>query len=386
MFYKSCLALVISAFLFLFSAVPSFAIENPLATANNKVGIHVFFPSEIQEAAKLVNSDGGDWGYVTVPYLANDHDLPKWQDFMYQCKKNHIIPIVRISTYNDPNNTAVWKKPDLTDVINSANFLDQLNWPTKNRYVIIYNEVNRGDEWGGNANPSEYAHILSFAVTAFKAKSPDYFIISSGMDNAAPSQGTTYMNDFDYMRQMNQAVPAIFNQVDGLASHSYPNPGFSQAPNDQTQMGVATFKYERDLAKQMTGKDLPVFITETGWTADKISNDTQVQYYKQTFDTIWNDPGVVAVTPFVLDARGGPFQQFSFKTATGDPTPVYNFVMNLSKTKGVPTIPVVAIKPKIKVLAAETKKSAMQQPTKENTKPGFSVSDVVKKMFGWLNV
>lgn len=354
MFRKSCLALVFSCLFLLFSAAPSFAIENPLTLPNNKIGIHVFFPSEIADASRLINSTGGDWGYVTVPFLSNDRDLRKWQDFMYQCKKYHVIPLVRLSTYNDPNNTAVWKKPDLNDVIDSATFLNKLDWPTKNRYIIVYNEVNRGDEWGGAANPAEYANILSFAVTVFKSKSPDYFIISSGMDNAAPSQGSKYMNEYDFMRQMHQAIPAIFNQVDGLASHSYPNPGFSQQPTINSMMGVASFMHERILAKELTGKELPVFITETGWTSDKVSNETKLQYYRQTFETIWNDPGIVAITPFILDARGGPFQQFSFLTSTGSATPQYTFFKSLAKVKGKPTIPV-------RVLAAEAKKETSTQ-------------------------
>ena len=46
---------------------PASAAENPLAVANNKIGIHVLDPSELPAAAKLVNNNGGDWGYVTIP-------------------------------------------------------------------------------------------------------------------------------------------------------------------------------------------------------------------------------------------------------------------------------------------------------------------------------
>jgi hypothetical protein len=352
MIRKSCLALVFSCLFLLLSTLPSYAIENPLGKPNNKIGIHVFSPTELPDAARLVNSSGGDWGYVTVPIQSSDRDLKKWQNFMILCKKHHIIPLVRLSTINDPNNTASWKKPELTDVIDAANFLHKLDWPTKNRYIIVYNEVNRADEWGGAANPAEYANILSFAVTVFKSKSTDYFIISSGMDNAAPSQGTKYMNQYDFMRQMHQAVPAIFNQVDGLASHSYPNPGFSQAPNATSTMGVGSFIHERALAKEMTGKELPIFITETGWTSSVVSDETKNRYFQETLNTIWNDPGIVAITPFILDARHGGFPQFSFLTSSGSATPQYNFFKNLVKMKGKPTLPV-------RVLAAEATKESL---------------------------
>lgn len=368
MFYKSCLAIILGISTLLLSVVPVFAVEDPLAKPNNKIGIHIFSPTEVSDASRLVNSNGGDWGYVTVPIQSSDRDLKKWQDFMYLCKKHHIIPIVRLSTVNDPNNTAVWKKPEINDIVEAANFLHKLDWPTKNRYIIVYNEVNRGDEWGGAANPAEYANILSFAVTVFKSKSPDYFIISSGMDNAAPAQAPKYMNQYDYMRQMHQAVPAIFHQVDGLASHSYPNPGFSQAPNASSTMGVGSFIHERALARELTGKDLPVFITETGWTSETITDETKIRYFQQTLDTIWNDPGIVAITPFVLDARHGGFPQFSFLSSTGSATPQYDYFKNLAKVKGEPTLPV-------KVLAAEAEKKI------DNPQPEIKKTEIRGSIF-----
>jgi len=371
MFKKSCsVFFLIFLFLLFVSVTQVHAIDNPLIRPNNKIGIHILFPSELYDAAKLVNANGGDWGYLTVPIHANDRDLEKWQVFMREAKKQHLIPILRLATDADQTNTTVWRRPKLADVIDFATFLDQLDWPIKNRYVIVFNEVNRGDEWGGAANPAEYADILSFAVTVFKSKNPDYFIISSGLDNAAPNQGATYMNEYIFMQKMHDAVPGIFNQVDGLASHSYPNPGFSQPPSLQSNTGVGSFKFERDLAKSLSGKDLPTFITETGWSADTVSEEKRIQYYQEAFATIWNDPSIVAITPFLFDARSGPFQKFSFLTETGLVTKQYEMLRDLPKIKGVPLMPV-------KVLAAETSKT---QPDKKVSKPetGFSFAKMVQ--------
>jgi hypothetical protein len=368
-------------FLLLFFVFPksAFAIDNPLSKPNNKIGMHIFFPSEIFDSAKLINSNGGDWGYVTIPIQSTDRDLKKWQNFMYACKKFHIIPILRLATGNDPVNTAVWKKPELTDVIDIANFLNQLSWPTQNRYVVIFNEVNRADEWGGTVSPSEYANILSFAVTVFKSKSPDFFVISSGLDNAAPNQNTQYMNQYEFMRQMNTAVPAIFNQIDGISSHSYPNPAFSQAPNVNSKMGVASFKHERDLARELTGKTLPVFITETGWSGELVSDELKTKYYQETFNTIWNDPGIVAVTPFIFEARNGPFEKFSFRTSSGSATKQYEDFEDMTKVKGEPALP-------LKVLAAETtKQEANQEPDAAKKETGFSLSNMMQDLLKLLS-
>lgn len=172
---KFLLAFVFILSFFLFLPRQSFAVEDPLKVPNNKFGIHILFPSELEDAAKLVNSNGGDWGYVTIPLQSGDRDLEKWQDFMDNALRLHVIPIIRLATEGDYFNTKVWRKPDETDVIDFANFLNSLDWPTKNRYIIVFNEVNRGDEWGGEVNPQEYANLLSYAVTVFKSKNQDFF-------------------------------------------------------------------------------------------------------------------------------------------------------------------------------------------------------------------
>lgn len=323
----------------LINSTPVAAAENPLAVANNKVGIHILDPSELPEAAKLVNSNGGEWGYVLIPIQTGDRDMVKWQNFMDQCKQLHLIPIIRLASEDDYFNTQVWRKPDYNDITDFANFLNSLDWPTKNHYIIVFNEVNRGDEWGGSANPSEYAQLLSFAVSVFKAKSPDFFMISAGLDNAAPDQGSRYINEYNYLKQMNDAVPGIFNQLDGISSHSYPNPGFSQPPDPNSATGVGSFIHERDLIKTLNNKDLPVFITETGWSSTSVSDTTEVRYYDQTFKTIWNDPGIVVVTPFLLQAGAGPFEQFTFIATNGSLTKQYSYVHDMLKIKGVPSFP-----------------------------------------------
>ena len=361
---KKILLLFSSLICFLFVPLSqAHAVENPLSRPNNKIGIHILFGSELAQAAQLINSNGGDWGYVTIPIQITDRDKIKWQQFMGNAKRMHVIPILRLSTEIDPANPKAWRIPTRPDIVTFTQFLHSLDWPTKNRYVIVFNEVNRGDEWGDKVNPQEYADILSFTTTVLKSKSPDYFIISAGLDNAAPNQPPMYMNQFDYMQQMNAAVPGIFNQIDGIASHSYSNPGFSQPPDAASSMGVASFKFERDLAKSLSGKDLPVFITEAGWDVNTIGTDTATTYYQQVFDSIWNDPSIVAVTPFLLNANGGPFQKFSFITADGKPTKQYAVINGLLKTKGLPLLP-----PTPRVLAAETKKVRATPPPAKKEK------------------
>lgn len=384
MFVKS-VVLSLCLFLFLLITPLAHAIENPLERPNNKMGIHILFDSELPQAAKFINSSGGDWGYAIIPIQAGDKDIVKWQQFMDSAKQQRVIPILRLATEGDYFNTSVWRKPKYEDVIDFANFLDSLNWPTKNRYVVVFNEVNRGDEWGGSANPAEYAELLSFAVTIFKSKNQDFFIINAGLDNAAPREGTKYMNQYDYIQAMNEAVPGIFNQIDGWSSHSYPNPGFSQAPNALSRMGVGSFAHEKQLVKTLSSKDLPVFITETGWTTDVVTDELIAKYYVQTWDTIWSDASIVAVTPFLLQANGGPFKQFTLIKDDGKYTKQYETLRALPKRQGFPSLN------KQKVLAA-TATSLVNVPaeTKDFSTPEvipvkkYPLSLTVQNAFKWL--
>ena len=64
--------------LFLF-ARPAAAISNPLAVPNNRYGIHIADPNDIPDVAPLVNSSGGDWGYVTLVIPKTDQNSEAWQ-------------------------------------------------------------------------------------------------------------------------------------------------------------------------------------------------------------------------------------------------------------------------------------------------------------------
>lgn len=315
---------------------PVRASYDPRTMPNNIFGIHILFPQEIFQAKDLVNSNSGDWGYVTIPIQSSDKDLDKWQTFMDDARDFHLIPILRLATNGDYFNTKMWEKPKEEDILDFANFLNSLDWPTKNRYVIIYNEVNRAEEWGGNTSPAQYAHLLDFAVDTFKSKNSDFFIISAGLDNAAPNSPPDFMNEYDFLSQMQDSKPGIFSKLDGIASHSYPNPGFSQPPYVNTPKSIYSFKYERDMVDSFAQKTLPVFITETGWSSSAIPQDRIAKYLTQAFGNAWTDKDLVAVTPFLLRADMGPFTQFSF-IENGEKNEEYKAIENIQKIKGAPS-------------------------------------------------
>jgi len=285
------------------------AIYDPLSVPNNKIGIHLLFPEELSQAAKIINRQGeAAWGYVTIPIQANDRNLQKWQTFLDECVKQKVIPIIRIATVPEGSN---WIKPNDYDLIDFANFLNDLIWPVQNRYLIFFNEVNHSNEYGGTLSPENYADILDNAINIFKTRSEDFFILPAGLDNAA----TDRRNSIDwktYLARMFQHKPDIFNRLDGWTSHAYANPDFTVRPDLSGSNKIDSFKYDLQYLRNFTQKKLPVFITETGWSNKYLSDHQIALYYQYAFSQAWSDPSIVAVTPFLLNAQDGPFQKFSF--------------------------------------------------------------------------
>lgn len=334
------LCLVLIFFSVLFFPVKALALYDPLSVPNNFHGIHILFPSELSEAASLVNSSSGEWGYVTIPIQIGDRDIEKWQNFMDDAKRLKIIPILRLSTEGDYFNTTVWRIPKDEDVLDFANFLNSLNWPTENRYIIVFNEMNRFDEWGGESpNPEQYADLLDYAIDAFKSKSTNFFIIMGGLDNASPNDGVKYLDNFAYIQRMIAYKKELFNKLDGFASHSYPNPGFVGQPTSTSREGILTYRYESDLINSVTSHKLPIFITETGWNSQALGETTVSSYYMTAYKDVWGKDAdkIVAVTPFLLNSQNGSFDTFSF-LKNGRKTKFFDSTKELTKVKGEPHV------------------------------------------------
>lgn len=306
------------------------AFYNPLSVPNNKLGVHILAPSEISRAAQLVNSSGGDWGYVTIPIQPTDRDLPKWQEFMHQASSLHLIPIIRITTIPQGG---TWDAGADTDLVDFANFLSELDWPVSNRYIILFNEVNQSAEWGGQVDPAKYTQIVKNARTIFKERSEDFFLLGPALDDALPDSKSS-MSAKHFMAAMYQADPDVWSYFDGFASHSYPNPGFVQSPKKGSYPGITSYEY---VFNQYHLAPKPVFITETGWDQTKLS-ESKLSSYWDTSWNIWNnDNRVVAVTPFLLNG-GTAFPIFTLQNEDGSYTPSGQSIMSILKTIGSPEL------------------------------------------------
>lgn len=340
-FVKICLSIFFLFGLTILTPLKVFAVYDPFSVPNNSFGIHIANIQDLDDAAKLVNSEGGDWGYVTLVITEDNRTVNLWQEVFNKMRRLHIIPIVRIATKEENGN---WKKPLIGEIDGWVSFLNSLNWVIKNRYITIGNEVNLGKEWGGEVNPEEYASYLKEFTIKLKNSSPDYFVMPAGFDASLPTSKVS-LDEPTFLIRMIRKEPDVFELIDGWASHSYPNPNFSGSEYANGRGTVRTFEWEISFLKSLrVKKDLPVFITETGWAhkvvgdikTSKFLNESQLSSkFERAFQGVWNNKNIIAITPFVLNYEFAPFDTFSWKN-NGTFNSLYDNMQKLEKVKGIP--------------------------------------------------
>ncbi|OGK15142.1 hypothetical protein A2774_05650 [Candidatus Roizmanbacteria bacterium RIFCSPHIGHO2_01_FULL_39_12c] len=305
---------------------------------NNKFGIHFALPNldDLTRARDLINSNGGDWGYVTLVIQEDDRDRNKWQEVFDRMREFHLIPIIRLATVPQADQ---WRRPQPEDADSWVDFLDSLHWVVKDRYIILFNEPNHGAEWGGSVDAGDYAELALTFAQKLKSKSPDFFIMLAGLDASAPSAKPKFEDEDLFLRQIfsSGSMEQWNNLLSGLASHSYPNPDFSGSPLAAGRGSVRTYQWELELLRSLgISKELPVFITETGWKRG--DEEVVAENFRAAFENIWlADERVAAVTPFVFDYQGAPFLDFSWKRFQDSGFyPQFYTVQSLTKVKGRP--------------------------------------------------
>ncbi len=304
------------------------AVYDPLSVPNNPYGMHIVDFNDISELPDVINSSGGDWGYVTFVISDRDMDRSKIQRLFDQMRRFHLIPIVRLATHPDG---ALWVKPSSDSYDSIVSFLSSLHWPIENRYVILYNEPNHANEWGGSIDPEGYAKTVVTLGKKLKESSSDFFILPAGLDVSAASDGLS-LSASEYLKRMVQAEPELLHTIDGWTSHSYPNPAFSGSPYATGRGTLRSFEWELSYLESLGfSKKLPVFITETGWIHAEgvsthfgaFSSDGVSKNIAIAAQNAWKDQRIAAITPFVFNYQSFPFDGFSWKTVGN--TSLYSF-------------------------------------------------------------
>lgn len=313
-------------------------VQDIIGHVNNKFGLYVYSEENfIKKADEMINSNGGDWGYVLIPYNVRDYDNSKWRSLFDLLSKKHLIPIIQLWDI-DPEH---YKK----ETEGAAQFLNKFPWPVKNKYISAYNEMNDPNFFRGGANPEVYAEILDYTIKTFKSYDNDFFILNGAFNATAPNV-RGYYDEEVFMVQMNEKVPDIFKKLDGWASHSYPA-DYVGSPNGNGRGSVRGYEWELSVLKNRFGVEkIPVFITETGWAHAEgqsysfsyLDSNTAASNLKQAFEKVWlPDERVVAVTPFTI-YYDSPFDHFSFVKKDGSVYPQFDLLKQMKKTSGKPPV------------------------------------------------
>lgn len=317
-------------------------VQKNIGYKNNKVGLYVYSVHDfIIKAAEAVNNNGGDWGYVLIPYNIEDYDNNKWNKIFTLLREQRLIPIIQLWGETKEYSAVEDRIKD------SAEFLNSLNWPIKNRYISVFNEMNDKNFWGRGIDPSGYAKILDLTIKEYKGQSKDFFILN-GAFNASARTGLNHLSADEYMIKMDKKVPGIFKKLDGWASHPYPHiNGYRGVPTDTGRDSIKAYEWELEILNREFGvKDLPVFITETGWPhaegkqidTSHYPDETAAKYLKLAFENVWlPDERVVAVTPFTIK-YDPPFDHFSFIKQNGEEYKIFKALKDLKKVEGKPPL------------------------------------------------
>ncbi|MEK7527804.1 MAG: hypothetical protein AAB574_02190 [Patescibacteria group bacterium] len=314
--------------------------SNPILASDRSIfGLHLSQTSDITSAKNIINSNGGDWGYITIVLRTDQFNRQMWQDFFDNCRLFHLTPIIRLATIMEKD---YWKRPSFSDVDNLINFLTSLNWPHSRQYVSLFNEPNQGKEWGGGVDAKNYAEISIYAAKRLKESNPNFFVLSGGLDLAAPQKAPNFESAGSFYQQIHQYKPEFFDLIDALASHSYPNHGFVGLPTDNGQHSIRGYQWELSFLKNLgVKKELPVFITETGWPHREGETRNNSFYTSKTASKllltaldIWQkDPRVLAVTPFIFNFPYPPFDHFSWLQKNETIYPEYQIIVDTPKSK-----------------------------------------------------
>ncbi|HPT66339.1 MAG TPA: hypothetical protein PK257_03490 [Candidatus Woesebacteria bacterium] len=327
---------------FIFLLIFSLLFNSHILASDNIFGLHLSQTEDIHQANKIINSQNGDWGWATIVIKMDQLDKTTWQDFFDNCRNYHIIPIVRIATTGEKD---YWKRPEYSDIDKVISFLNSLNWPTKQQHIVLFNEINHGGEWGGEVDIKDFTEKSFYAAKKFKETNPNFFILSSALDLAAPEKTPEFKSAENVYREILNLNPNYFDPIDALASHSYPNHGFIGSPKDVGQHSIKGYNWELDLLKKLgVNKEIPVFITETSWPHREGLKSQNNFYTTKTTSKfliealeIWSlDSRVKAVTPFIYNYFQEPFDHFSWLDQKGDLFSEYQKLIDLPKKQNNP--------------------------------------------------
>ncbi len=337
---------------------------NPNLNPDNRFGIGLVSPGDGQQIDLSRGLTGAGGGVrLTFPGITRDmHDAPQdWKQATELTYNADLVPVIRLGppwgdrkVRNQSDDDAHLDYTSLAqayaDVV--ASLPKREGWPM---YIEVHNETNLCYEWTcdpGDGNDgwltyqqsaTEYAHMLADVADALHALGdPRIRVLNGGFAPGGAVKCECGGDGFEagitsipYIESMLNAVPDLGAKLDAWASHPYPAEGQGwgffvsyQEPDWKATTGLLYYKEELAVIG-----DLPVIITETGWTVDpnkggQGDRNQVAAWTKNAYDKVWlQEPEIVHVLPFML--KDPNWDDFAWANGDGAPYPVYDAVRGL---------------------------------------------------------
>jgi uncharacterized repeat protein (TIGR01451 family) len=256
-----------------------------------------------------------------------------WVSFVNGCYDRGLVPVIRVAGTYD-GGAGHWVKPvPPYDDMAQAFMRVVSGLPRRDGhllYVEIWNEPNLDLEWGGQANPTEYAQFLVAASAAIRSLGDSRIVVM----NAGLSPGAAYSAGggyewLDFIDGM-ASVPGALEAFDVWASHAYPG---NRPPEQNLHAGNVTgyheltvdaFRLELERLAQHGRPGLDVLITETGYALGacdfcaiygfpQIEEANRAEYMVRAYRDWWNDwPELRGVCPYQLKDPNGDWDEWDW--------------------------------------------------------------------------
>jgi hypothetical protein len=303
------LILVLANVLILLRAVQHRGVDAPsMPQADFAIGAHLMmtgrhteFPAYTWgEHLRYTRMMSGEGGWVAQVIQINDLDPAKWNAFLDAAFTLELRPVLRLATWPTDGN-GHWARPEAGNgdfapaVAAWTAFFAELDI-REPIWVVVGNEPNSGAEWGGRADPEDYARYFVAVARRLKQFDRPIFIAMAALDlyaphtNGLPFPGLDFsmMDAAAFLDGIFAAQPGIMRYVDFWASHAYPAGPFTRPPWEQSyridrfqgaewillihpppgiyNRGINGYEWERWYLRHVIGVDAPpVLITEFGY-------------------------------------------------------------------------------------------------------------------------
>lgn len=361
-----------------FAAMLLLGLSGPAAIAENQFGImtHLSCPSwDVDGASRhvgLASRMSGEWGWVRQLVCADPAESAGAARFIVLCRAYKLKPILYINAlarnvrepaegrFARPRPDADGGYSEVARVV--TRYLQGIQAEgVEVPYLELWNEPNLGDGWNRKPNPREYARYHVAVARAVRKVSPKTRILNAALSNSCGTDddkdgmpgriGDANLDNLYFTEEMLKAEPEIADLIDYWASHPYP---LNHPPEySQDRFSITGYRAEMEVFKKITGKTIPVIITESGYSlgdqADnrypKIDEGWRVALTVRAYLDFWRkDPNLTAVCPFLLGdpLYGGEdpiWNSLVWSNPDFTPKPVLEAVAALPHEKGTDYLP-----------------------------------------------